>query len=274
MDCDILSWIDLFSVPRNPLTNYVNGLVYRAGYLIAKLPLGVIMEKEKKDQTNYPPYIGYKSLKTLLKWFKDTQVPSRIDLSVLRQKWGGSDSSQILSALKFLRLVGKKKEPTPIFHKLIIEGLGENGKNLKETLENAYPEIFENTDISKATAQQFNDVFQTYPGTAEVKKKAMRFFLSAADDAGYPISTFIIANSKRGPKPGSIRRTPVKRGGGKHKTDIYSPPTPDLAGAEGRMTEFQKALFGTIPKFDPEWTPEVRKSYFDTIREIMKINEG
>ena len=232
------------------------------------------MSREKKDQTNHPPYIGYKSLKTLLKWFKDTQTPSRIDLSVLRQKWGGSDSSQILSALKFLRLVGDEKEPTPLIHKLINEGLGENGKNLKETLENAYPEIFEDIDISKATAQEFNDVFQKYPGAAGVKKRAVRFFLSAANDAGYQISTFITVKSKRGPKPGSIRQTPGKKGGGKGKMDTCPPQTPDLSGAEGRMTEFQKALLGTIPQFDPEWTPEVRKSYFDAIREIKQINEG
>jgi hypothetical protein len=156
-----------------------------------------------------PPYIAFQSLKTLLGVLKEHGLPGRIDRSMLGN-FSGSVGSQLITALRFLRLIDPNGVPTQALSDLVT-GYGTDrwDTELLEVLKVAYDPMF-SFDLATATSSQFNDVFRrAYPSAeGETARKCMTFFLNAAREANVSISGYIMQNKK--PRTAPARRKPLK----------------------------------------------------------------
>ena len=167
------------------------------------------MEKHPEPERVTPPYTSYSSLKTLLKNLKEHGVPSRIDRSVLGNSFSNAVGSQILTALKFLTLVDASSHPLPKMTDLVSAyGTEAWATKLRGVLSSAYDVLFR-INLETASPSQFNERFRAvYPGTDDVQRKSMTFFLNAAQDAGVKISPYILKNKK--PRAASGRKRTTK----------------------------------------------------------------
>ncbi len=177
-----------------------------------------------------PPYTAFASVKTLVKNLQEHGLPSRVDRSVLGGSFSNAVGSQILTAIKFLRLIDGANHPNDRF-KTLTQAYGTDnwGTVLGSILRDAYTPLF-SLNLETASPSQFNELFgKTYPGTDDVKRKSITFFLNAARDAGIKISPYIEKNKKpratpakkKAPKPASAGDR--ERGSG-HQTQEHDQP--------------------------------------------------
>ncbi|MGC9954779.1 MAG: DUF5343 domain-containing protein [Rhizomicrobium sp.] len=196
-----------------------------------------------------PPYTSFPSFKTLLKNLKEHGIPTRIDRSVLGGSFSNAVGSQLLTALKFLELTDDNNQPTKNLKPLVDElGTEEWKTSLLIVLEAAYPPLFA-LNLENASAAQFNERFRSaYKGTDDVQQKSVRFFLSAARDAGVKLSPYIMKNKK--PRSATAKKRVPKisadksksgAGGGKN-TDTT--PTPHPPSSQNKQpSEMLLSLF-------------------------------
>lgn len=117
-------------------------------------------------------------------------VPNQIDRTVFTgMAW--SVQSQVLAGLKFLGLTDDKGKPTPALHKIAVKDEGARKEALKGVLTARYGDLVA-LDLTKATLHQLNEqMTASYSVTGETREKAVRFFLSAAEYAGMPLSSYL-----------------------------------------------------------------------------------
>jgi hypothetical protein len=144
-----------------------------------------------------PPYTAWQTIKNLIASMKEHGLPGQIDRSVLTNM-SGAVQSQVITALKFLGLIGLHDNAPRTPFKLLVEAYGTDKwqTELTAILKSAYQPIFQ-LQLETASPNQFNDKFRAaYPAEGDTFRKCVTFFLNAARDAGIPISAYIMRNKK------------------------------------------------------------------------------
>lgn len=173
-----------------------------------------------------PPYVPYKTLKGYLSRLKSTAIPSAIDGSVMAGL-SGSARSEIRTAFRFLGLVTDDGTVTPELRQLAHAINTENWQNvLADRLSDAYAGVLRDLDLDTATLAQLRDKFRT--GTkadGSVLPKALRFYLTALEDAGLSFSPHLKARGalSNGGKNGSKRSVRQKTGGANSRQPVVAP---------------------------------------------------
>lgn len=222
-----------------------------------------------------PPYTSFQSIKTMLAQFKEHALPDRIDRSVLTN-FSGAVGSQILTALKFLRLTDQQGHPTAALRSLVdAYGTDEYPIALKAIIEDAYAPIFDLNLATCSPSQFFEKFKRTYSGADDVIRKSVTFFLNAASDAAIPVSSFIMKARK--PRVAAAKRrlskSPAANKGrepDEHLEEEDDPPPPPPAKGNG----FLDKLMEKFPALDPAWPDEVKAKWFDAFRELMATAES
>lgn len=164
-------------------------------------------------KTILPPYISYQSFKNLLTHL-EASVPPRLDRSVWGKHYSGSTGLQLLAALRFLGLIeGQANLVTPLLEQLVEER--ESRKQLlAKILHERYAPVFDTVlDLSKATPAMLEEAFRKLYGIREdTLRKAISFFIHAAQDAEIPISGRITEKTRTRSVPArSVMRTNGKK---------------------------------------------------------------
>lgn len=184
--------------------------------------------EEKGSAAVYAPWSTFKS--ALDKFAQG--VPNQIDRSVfIGMAW--SVQSQVLSGLKFLGLIDAKGKPTPALHKLATLDEGARKEALKVILTSRYEDLVA-LDLTKATpAQLEKQMSDSYRVGGATRAKAVRFFLSAADYAGVPLSSYLkpkgVANGGTGAGASSRKRRAPQRPKPPQDPGVIQPPPPNGA---------------------------------------------
>jgi hypothetical protein len=211
---------------------------------------------------NTPPYVSYPSFKTLLHDLHEHDVPSRIDRSVLK-RFSGITGTQLLTALRFLKLIDENSEPTPRLRELAAAyGTADWNPAMIAILQAEYAPLF-GLDLGNATASHFDETFRkAFPGADSVLQKTTAFFLSAAKDCGIIISDRVLLGRKSRVVPVGTARPPMQvRPRPVSKTTPAKPPvssTP-LDGIE--LDPLLTELLRRIPK-NGEWPQDDRLRWF------------
>lgn len=195
-----------------------------------------------------PPYTSFSSLKTLIKNLKENGLPSRIDRSVLGNSFSNAVGSQLLTALKFLRLIDGQNHPTSDLKDLVeAHGTDQWAGALQNIIRSAYGPLFQ-LNLETASPAQFNERFRTaYTGADDVQRKSMTFFLGAAKDAGIVISQYIMKNKK--PRSGvTKKRAPKANGGGTstRESGHEDPPPPKDETTQKTPSEILLSFFNPL----------------------------
>ena len=187
--------------------------------------------------------------------------PERIDSSYLNSLGLVRDSRRtILSALRFLRLVGADYSPTPALIRLAeLEG-SEYVRELEGIVRQGYALLFDETDIQRSTTRdQLSGYFRRQGIKGETVRKCASFFINIAEEANIPLSPHISGVTKRG--------EPSQRGRQRKRA---SPS--DYVPARRTISRDSKEqlLIDKFPSFDPTWSDEVKIKWFDDFAELMR----
>ncbi len=161
-----------------------------------------------------PPYFAFKTLTNLLVRMEEHGPPPRIDRSFL-SNISFSVQPQVMAGLRSLGLIEPDGEVRPLLAQLAQQP-DERPRLIGEILRNRFPEAVELGE-HKATHQQLEEVFKGYGVTGETLRKAVGFYLQAADYAQLPVSPHF--KKPRG-SGGGVRTSAAKR----TKRRVTAPP--------------------------------------------------
>jgi hypothetical protein len=153
-----------------------------------------------------PPYPAFKTFTNFLEGLeeKQEQFPPRIDRSYLRGLSGVSQS-QLLAALRAFGLIGENGSVTPALKDLATRP-ADRPQLVGDIVRNHYPKMVELGE-ENATAKMLEDAFAEYGLSGSTRRKAISFFLKAAEWGGIKLS----------PHFAVPRAAPAGNGSGKRK---------------------------------------------------------
>jgi Family of unknown function (DUF5343) len=194
--------------------------------------------RERARSSGAPPYTSYRTFKTFIEDLHEHGVPSRIDRSVLT-RFSGVVGTQLMHALRFLRLIEEDGRPTHRLKELMkAHDAGHWPAKFVELLRQEYAPMFA-IDLETATPSHFNEAFRkAFPAADAVVQKCVTFFLYAANDAGVKISGRVL----KGRKPRSLtpRRKPAR-------PIVSPPPMKEFEAAPPRLQPVMSADDGKSP---------------------------
>jgi hypothetical protein len=207
-----------------------------------------------------PPYVSYKTFRNFIERL-ETEMPARIDRSYWGDIFSGSVGTQLVSALRFLDLIGDSDQPTERLRQLA-RTRGENRRLLlKSIAQESFSFVMQSgIDLKNATYAQLQESFQgNFQLTDDVCRKCLKFFISMANDSGIELSPFIIKKVR----PAYTSKSNTRKMAAEK---IEPVPSSDGAGAG----EWEKMLLEKFPTFDPSWSDEVKISWFNAFDELLK----
>jgi hypothetical protein len=134
-------------------------------------------------------YVGFGTFKNALERLS-VGIPSRIDKSAFPgQSWGVI--AQLLTGLRFLGLIDEQGNPSPRLSEVASTEEEERKRQLNKLMRERYKDVFA-LDLTRATPAQLTEVFSgAYSVTGDTREKAVRFFLSALQYLGIPVSPLL-----------------------------------------------------------------------------------
>jgi len=161
--------------------------------------------KDERPQL-LPPYMPFKTFLGFLEKLKETTVPSRIDAAVLKT-YSGTLQRMIIITLKSLNLIDKEQVVTDEMRELVkAYGTDQWQERFKEIINNRYKYVIGTLNIATdATRYQLEENFRIVGADRGVLAKCISFYISAAREAGIPLSPHITVE-RRGRRPEQSRK--------------------------------------------------------------------
>jgi hypothetical protein len=221
----------------------------------------------EKGRKHLPPYVSYRTFRNFIDRLQQ-RLPSRIDRSYWGDLLSGSTGTQLMAALRFLRLIDVNGKPTEQLKPLVMARGESRAQLLRDVASRAYDFVLDSSlDIESATYAQLEEVFHdAFQLTDDVSRKCVKFFIALSDDAGLPISPFILRRTR------SIRgavgtKTLVKKGAGRTKRNAIMPQAVDEIPDNNT---WHIKLLDKFPNFDPSWNDQIKTKWFDAFDELLK----
>lgn len=218
-----------------------------------------------------PPYVSYRTFLTLLSEFKTNGLPPQVDRSVLKRFAGGMQG-QLMLAMRSLDLIDGENKPKPKL-KTIVDAFETDAfqGEMRTIMSATYPYVFK-LDLMTATPTMFADTFKDNTDAKEdVLRKCRTFFLHAAKELGIPLgpriekATFPRARTNGAPKRSKAsanKATP-------EDTQGATSGAGSVSKDQGGSAELVEKLLGKFPEFDPKWSPEIQKQWFEGFQRFM-----
>lgn len=172
-----------------------------------------------------PPYVGFRTFMNFLDWLREVGIPSRIDRSFWGERLSGATGSQVLGALRFFGLVNKNGVPDSMLERMASNA--DDRKIALRALMQRYEAALNGLDLERATAGELDDRFRRYGLSSHTFRKAVVFFIQAAQYCGMPLSPYITRRRRAAKANGGVAQP--RRRGRPPKVQVESPKgeTPD-----------------------------------------------
>ncbi len=222
--------------------------------------------KKASEKSTVPPYMPYKTFYNFIESLQQG-VPGRIDRSLMRTMSGGVQRN-LMTTLKYLKLISDKGIPTEELSRLVNSEGPERKNIIEELLESSYSFLFsESFDLSTATMHQLEDQFKNTGAGGGTIRKCIKFFTEAAKDTEIVLSPYLkkIERSSKNSAPKTRRITSKKAS---KKPEIILESTPQT-----KQLSWTQLLLSKFPSFDPSWSDEIKAKWFDGFDLLMKRGE-
>ncbi|MBG0802969.1 DUF5343 domain-containing protein [Methylocystis sp. H4A] len=221
------------------------------------------------------PYIAYQTLKTFIAPLKEHVVPNRIDKSLLRS-FSGAVQGQLMTALKFLKLMEDDGRPTDALKSLVAAyGTDEWQGALYTVLGSSYPQMFV-LPLASVSPSEFGEAFKkAYPCEGETLSKGVRFFLNAATEAGVHLSPFLTKGAKpRASSGGNGSKRKTRQAPARAAQQPQEQQRRDEQnGRDGAERGVASQLLAKFPEFDPNWSPEIQSKWFEGYQKLLAMGK-
>jgi hypothetical protein len=211
---------------------------------------------------NKPPYVAYKTFSNFIGSLRESGLPNRIDRSVLPGQ-SGSTQSFLLSTLRFLGLINEEGIPSSPLADLVSHPANEKA-TLDKVIKESYKFIFtDGFNLQAATESQLRERFEERGLSGETIRKSVSFFLIACEHAGIPLSVHVRGRRDAGNGTTLVRRQYRRR----HQVQQDTPAVPPESSIPNES--LQDKLIAKFPEFDPEWSEELQKKWFEAFDKFM-----
>ena len=158
---------------------------------------------EKPRSASTPPYVSWIVFHGFLDWLGETGIPVQIDRSFWSAKYSGGTGSQLMSGLRFLKLLDGEL-PTSSLEELVGADPDARKRLIKQLLRERYPSIF-SIDLARATPKLLNEAFAGLGVDGHTHRKSQAFFINACKFADIPLAAGIRSKA-RNRQSGATRR--------------------------------------------------------------------
>lgn len=179
------------------------------------------MPTKTSDQL-LPPYIPWKSFAGHIEGFQGTTVPHKLDGSVRPPTTSGGVWRQLVSALRFLGLIGEDNVVSEAIQSLVAAyGTDEWPAAVKEHVVPAYGHIVRDLPIETATSSMLNERFIETGCDGQMLEKCVRFYLYALKESGTAYSQHLSIRERK-PRKKSTSQKPKKKSAQKTRSENES----------------------------------------------------
>ncbi len=216
-----------------------------------------------------PPYVSYRTFHNFIENLQVTGIPARIDRSYWEGKLSGSIGIQLTSALRFMGFIDATSVPTNRL-KLLVSARGpQRAELLRQVSYEAYVFLFKGEfDLQNGTYAQLEELFHSqFELGADVARKCIKFFLELAGDAGIHLSPFITKKMKAS-RPGTGTKSSKKSAVRMARNAIIPNEVPEVP----QVVSWEQMVLNKFPSFDPQWPTEVKLQWFESFKELLKMN--
>jgi hypothetical protein len=151
------------------------------------------------------PYGAFDTTKNVFERFVEG-VPPRIDRSAFPGlAWNAI--TRLIGGLRFLGFIDDAGNPLPALHAVSVPDEAKRKEEFEKVLRASYPEVFK-LDLARVTPAHLAETLgQNYNAAGDTREKAVRFFISAAQYVGVPLSPLLTRERGRRPTGNIPRRT-------------------------------------------------------------------
>jgi hypothetical protein len=166
----------------------------------------------------------------------------------------GATQGQLIATLRYFNLIETNGKPKDALLKLTNAEGAERQALFRDIVTRSYGFVFSNSlDVERATRRQIDELFAEQNIGGETRRKAMGLFLALSLDAGLKVSPHMKVQRA---KMQIGRRRQLGREL-KHNQSI---------------TDWFELLLAKFPSFDPGWSDEIKKCWFDSFEKLMERN--
>lgn len=228
------------------------------------------MADEKSEKAAV--YVAWSTFKNALDSLAQG-IPNRVDRSAFPgMAWGVQ--SQLLTGMKFLGLITEDHIPNPLLHGVAVLDETARKDKLRLILKERYTDLFA-LDLTKVTPAQLTEQMGTsYNVAGATRDKAVRFFLSAVEYVGVPVSR-LFKPKGNGTTPGRRRRVGRPKTAAATGPETIQEPIAPTGGTSRTVKLKSGGTFTVSGSFDPfALIPEDRKFVFDMIDRLEQYDQG
>lgn len=211
------------------------------------------------------PYFAFKTLTNMIERMEEHGPPPRIDRTFLTGM-SGAGQTQFISGLRSLGLIDPEDNTVLPPLTALVENPDQRPELIGELVRTRYPEAVE-LGKTKATTGQLVEVFAEHYGVrGDTARKAIAFFLKAAEYGGVPVSPNFKTPAR--PRSNGAKRAAAKPRGAKKDDEVRrDPPPPGPTGLHPALA----GLLGDIPKRGETWTQQEHDDFMAAFTAIIKI---
>jgi len=225
----------------------------------------------ENGRKHLPPYVSYRTFGNFINGLQQN-LPSRIDRSYWGDMFSGSNGTQLMAALRFLKLIDANGKPMDQLKQLAAVRGEQRAPILRRVTIEAFDFVTKGPlELERATYGQLQEAFHSsFQLTDDVSRKCVKFFIAMAGDAGINLSTFITKKT-RTPRTAPGTKMSVKKPVIRTNRNAQIPM--DLEEVP-QQSEWNNMLLAKFPSFDPAWNDELKLKWFIAFDELLKKGLG
>lgn len=231
--------------------------------------------KESSGQVNIPPYVSSKTLESFFDKLAEQGVPSRIDRSMLNG-YSGAVQSQLMSALRYLRLITDGGQPTQLLKDVVASRTDKAKKAdaISSMLLGAYP-FLKDEFLATATTGTVYEELRNAGASGDTVRKCLAFLVPMAREAGFSVSGHI-KNSKSVSTGGSTKKRAPRQKKSKEGPEIPKQENVNHSTAKtvDSNVSMSRIIADKMPTFDPTWTLDAQANWLATAKMLLETERG
>jgi len=211
-----------------------------------------------------PPYVSFKTLLKFLEWLREDGVPTRLDRTFWGERLSGAYGFQMMGGFRFLDLIDQNNRPQPDLE-LMAQDRESRRDIIGTRLVKCYHGALRDLDLERASMGELQERFRVYHIEGETLRKALAFFIHAAEYCGLPLSPYITKGTR------TVKRADATR---KRTRPIRKPvsiiePQHEPAAAEPARLPYDlhpciQGLLTDLVELGHRWTRETRERWMST----------
>jgi hypothetical protein len=202
------------------------------------------------------PYAPVSAFQEFLLKIRNVGVPPRVDQRFLQKhSIAAGNEWALLSALKFLGIIGSQGEPTPAYRRLLSSAESED--TLRHLIESAYAPLFEEGGMSKSAADLEN-YFRVTSSPSQARNAA-RFFRALCSMAG-------VSRSDRS----ALQPITPERAERPAAPPVQVAPASGETGMRELVLRAKASLLEKLPAPQPEWSASEYRAICEQFLEMLR----